>query len=83
MFQKKYHELSDRDGEEVLAVETPVGEKKLGIVLPINLDALLEVTTDDLIGLVHCQEGGEWPLAGEEEWFAMRRVLTGTVQVTP
>ena len=53
MFQKKYHELSDRDGEEVLAVETPVGEKKLGIVLPINLDALLEVTTDDLIGLVN------------------------------
>ena len=82
MFQKKYHELLDRVGEEVLVVEMLVGNSELGIVSLINLDAKPKVTSDDLIVLVLCQEGGEWPSAGEEEWFAMRRVLTGTAQVT-
>lgn len=81
MFQKKYHELLDRVGGEVSAIEMPVGKSKLGIVLLINLDSKPKVTSDDLIGLVLCQEGGEWPLAGEEEWFAKHRVLTETAQV--
>ena len=72
----------DKVGEEVSVVEIPVTESELGIVLLINLDTKPKVTSDDLIGLVLCQEEGEWPLAGEEEWFAMRRVLTGTAQVT-